>query len=252
MSNVIREFGMSNPNNKNYISLPKTEKQIASIFNTMIMEYNPKMYNWMKETGHGSNARKFFWFGRFRTPFCLWTAQIKPQGPIFCGVHVGQGVWVHSCDKEERYTACQCHHLTFFQVRGKWRTEIITKTRMTTTMLMKELEGKHKRIDAYHPQFKRRTTLCHEANLTSLENLQVIRRGITPLNWTASAKDEETSLIRSCCKWSQQLNSSWIPRKKKLLVRKKKLILTSNKINCSKKICTVKNKMMDEKITIET
>lgn len=68
-SNVFREFGMFDPNNKHHrIALPWTEKEIANIFNTVIMEYNPAMQNWMKGTGGGSGAGEDFSVWEIRDP----------------------------------------------------------------------------------------------------------------------------------------------------------------------------------------
>jgi len=51
---AYEEYGSFNPNNHDRIALPWTEKEVVRIFNSVLVEYNPAMTNWMKGTGGGS------------------------------------------------------------------------------------------------------------------------------------------------------------------------------------------------------
>ena len=62
------EFGHINPNNIDRIRLPWTEKEVSSIFNSVMLEYNPAMHNWMKGTGGGSGAPEDFSIWQNRDP----------------------------------------------------------------------------------------------------------------------------------------------------------------------------------------
>lgn len=61
-------FGRFDPNNKNHIALPWTEKEVAAIFQAVMSEYNPAMHNWMKGTGGGSGAPEDFSIWEQRDP----------------------------------------------------------------------------------------------------------------------------------------------------------------------------------------
>jgi len=65
---AYEEYGVFNPNNKNRIALPWTEKEVAQIFNSVMTEYKPAMHNWMKGTGGGSGAPEDFSIWENRDP----------------------------------------------------------------------------------------------------------------------------------------------------------------------------------------
>ncbi len=67
-ANAYKEHGRFNPNNLYCISLPWTEKEVTAIFNTVLVEYNAAMINWMKGTGGGSGAPENFSIWEQRDP----------------------------------------------------------------------------------------------------------------------------------------------------------------------------------------
>ena len=77
-ADAYEEHGMFNPNNLDRISLPWTEKEVIAIFNSVLVEYNVAMFNWMKGMGGGSGAPENFSIWEQQDPVLFVNYSIQP------------------------------------------------------------------------------------------------------------------------------------------------------------------------------
>jgi len=257
-ANAYEEHGRFNPNNHDRISLPWTEKEVTSIFTTVMVEYNAAMINWMKGTGGGSGAPENFSIWEQRDPVLFVNYSNQPARMYLSVVYMWDKTYQFLL-VTKKATVPASAAIDDDEAFGNVDDELGGEEGVGSEQRGRRTASARKE-DNLMSVLKELNKHNEEANLTSAQMLQVMRGetpGVAMPNSAARgglppAETGESLLNRTMCE--MQGTEKYIAEKTSELkkLQKKRKRLAANGTGNAKKIRRLDNEIEDAKATIIT